>query len=69
MNRKAITIYACGALFCVSLFVAIAPIATSDGLADLLFHPKMIAALLLGWVLIITTCVFLVKCNKKKRPR
>jgi hypothetical protein len=33
------------------------------------FSPKKIAALLLGWTLIITVCAFLVKSKSKRKRR
>jgi hypothetical protein len=68
MNGRAITIYACGLLFFVSLFVAITPIAHFDGHSRLMFTPKVIIGLLIGWGLIMTACTFLVKCKYRKRP-
>jgi len=68
MNRKSITIWTCGVIFCVSLFVAITPIAISGGHSEYRFPPKVIAMLIIGWDLIIAICFFLVKCKKKKRP-
>jgi len=67
MNRKAITIWTCGIIFCLSLFVAVTPIAKGEGHSAFDFSPKVITALLLGWSLILAICVFLVKCKRKKR--
>jgi hypothetical protein len=69
MNRKAITIWACGAVFCVSLFVAITPLSSGGGHSAYKFPPKVIATLIIGWDLIIAICFFLVKCTKKRRSR
>jgi len=68
MSRKSIIICLCGAISCLSLFVAMTPLGGGVGRwASLLFSPNIILALLIGSGLIITTCVFLVKCNRKKR--
>jgi hypothetical protein len=67
MNRKSITIWICAAIFCLSLFVALGPIADNNGYFAYGFSPKVIATLLLGWALIITVCAFLVKCKGKHR--
>jgi hypothetical protein len=67
MNRKSITIWACAGIFCLSLFVALMPIAGHNGYFDYGFSPIAIVTLLLGWALIITVCAFLVKSKKKKR--
>jgi hypothetical protein len=67
MNRKSITIWVCGAVFCLCLFVAVIPIANSDSYFEYGISPKVIATLLLGWALIITVCAFLVKSNGKRR--
>jgi hypothetical protein len=65
INRKSTTIWACGMICCLSLFVAITPIAGGGHPQDA-FSPKMIAALLFSWGLVITTCLFLVKCKRKR---
>jgi hypothetical protein len=67
MNRKSITIWACGIVFCLSLFVALIPIGRGEGHAPFEFSLKGIAALLLGWTLILGICTFLVRCKGKRR--
>jgi hypothetical protein len=67
MNRKSITIWGCGLLFCVSLFVAVTPVMHFGGHSIYEFPPKVIVVLIVGWDLILATCVFLVKSKKRRR--
>jgi hypothetical protein len=69
MNRKSITIWGCGLLFCVSLFVAVTPITHIAGHSIFEFPPKVIATLVIGWDLIFLACFFLVKAKKRRRFR
>ena len=67
MNRKATTIWICAAIFCLSLFAALMPVASNNGYLDYGLTAKSIAALVLGWALIISVCAFLAKSKKKRR--
>jgi hypothetical protein len=69
MNRTSITIWICAAVFCVSLFIAVIPLANSESYFAYGISPKVIGTLLLGWGLIITVCSFLVKSKTKSKPR
>jgi uncharacterized membrane protein len=66
MNRKSITIWVCAAIFCLSLLIAVMPIAGSNGYFAYASWPKVIVTLLLGWGFIITVCAFLVKSKGKR---
>jgi hypothetical protein len=67
MNRKSITIWLCGAIFALSLFVAVTPVVHAAGHSIFEFPPRVIIMLIIGWDLIIATCIFLVKSKRKKR--
>jgi hypothetical protein len=66
-NRKSATIWLCAGIFCLSLFVAVIPIANTDSYLEYGISPKVIATLLLGWTLIISVCAFLAKCKGRRR--
>jgi hypothetical protein len=59
----------CAGIFCLSLFVALSPMAGSNSFFDYGFSAKRIALLVLGWCLIISVCGFLVKSKSKRKPR
>jgi hypothetical protein len=67
VNRKSTTIWLCGMIFGLSLFVAITPVVRIDGHSEYRFPPKVIVALIIGWDLIIAACIFLIKSKRKRR--
>jgi hypothetical protein len=66
-NRKSATIWLCAGIFCLSLFVAVFPVANADSYFEYGISAKVIVTLLVGWTLIISVCAFLAKCKGKRR--